>query len=188
MASHFPFPWRVSWTSASPPLALYLCPTLCPYITHSLASSTPPRPVLCLYISLFLRQGYHRRDSTTCVRRERDKIHWQKGEDGVGLTERRIEIERTRRVKGLEKGVERNREHHACSQRLQHREGLVQRRRHAVYGATILIRRWIYGLNHRRIIWDSRALLPPTETYACLFADNCTWLLSCFLYSLSHSP
>lgn len=43
-------------------------------------------------------------------------------------------------------------------------------------GATILIRRWIYGLNHRRIISDSRALLPPTETYACLFADNCTQL------------
>lgn len=49
----------------------------------------------------------------------------------------------------------------------------MQRRRHAVCGATILIRRWIYGLNHRRIISDSRALLPPTETYACLFADNC---------------
>lgn len=53
------------------------------------------------------------------------------------------------------------------------RESPVQRRRHAVCGATILIRRWIYGLNHRRIISDSRALLPPTETYACLFADNC---------------
>lgn len=49
-------------------------------------------------------------------------------------------------------------------------------RRHEVCGATILIRRWIYGLNHRRIISDSRALLPPTETYACLFADNCTQL------------
>lgn len=49
----------------------------------------------------------------------------------------------------------------------------MQRRRHAVCDATILIRRWIYGLNHRRIISDSRALLPPTETYACLFADNC---------------
>lgn len=47
---------------------------------------------------------------------------------------------------------------------------------HGVCGATILIRRWIYGLNHRRIISDSRALLPPTETYACLFADNCTQL------------
>jgi len=45
-----------------------------------------------------------------------------------------------------------------------------------VCGATILIRRWIYGLNHRRIISDSRALLAPTETYACLFADNCTRL------------
>lgn len=50
----------------------------------------------------------------------------------------------------------------------------TSQRRHEVCGATILIRRWIYGLNHRRIISDSRALLPPTETYACLFADNCT--------------
>lgn len=52
----------------------------------------------------------------------------------------------------------------------------TSQRRHEVCGATILIRRWIYGLNHRRIISDSRALLPPTETYACLFADNCTQL------------
>lgn len=65
----------------------------------------------------------------------------------------------------------------------------MQRRRHAVCGATILIRRWIYGLNHRRIISDSRALLPPTETYACLFADNCA-RLSRFLSSLAigYSP
>lgn len=64
----------------------------------------------------------------------------------------------------------------------------MQRRLHAVCGATILIRRWIYGLNHRRIISDSRALLPPTETYACLFADNCAQLSLCPLFSPAFSP
>lgn len=103
---------------------------------------------------------------------------------------------RAARGRGCNEGeIEREEERERCTfavlqRRLQHTESPVQRRRHAVCGATILIRRWIYGLNHRRIISDSRALLPPTETYACLFADNSTQLsLSSRAFSpLSSSP
>lgn len=85
-----------------------------------------------------------------------------------------------------ERQWELDREHRERRRDLENRErkteqrtatgGWSTERRREVCGATILIRRWIYGLNHRRIISDSRALLPPTETYACLFADNCTQL------------
>lgn len=83
-----------------------------------------------------------------------------------------------REEKEKERPRERKTEAAHCHWRLEHRATLVHQpeRRREVCGATILIRRWIYGLNHRRIISDSRALLPPTETYACLFADNCTRL------------
>lgn len=107
-------------------------------------------------------------DGVRCGGGETGKNRWWTDVGGIGT-------ERMHRVRGARGGAKGNteRERERAEEAAAWRESPVQRRRHAVCGATILIRRWIYGLNHRRIISDSRALLPPTETYACLFADNC---------------
>lgn len=105
-------------------------------------------------------------DGVRCGGGETGKNRWWTDVGGIGT-------ERMHRVRGARGGAKGNTERERAEEAAAWRESPVQRRRHAVCGATILIRRWIYGLNHRRIISDSRALLPPTETYACLFADNC---------------